>query len=466
MHIITVGLHYEKTPVTLREQLAFTKEELPEALLALRHTKSILECTIVSTCNRTEVFAVVDQLHTGRHFVKKFLAEWFEVDRDQFTEYLIIREGDNAIRHMFEVAVGLDSMIIGETQILGQMKEAFLKAQEHGATGTIFNTLLKQVVTLAKKAHAHTGIGEHAVSISYAAVELGKKIYGDLHNKSVLLLGAGKMSELTAKHLHENGVADVYVVNRTRDRALTLAKRFNGKAHDFEDLQKCLQHVDIVISSTGAQHIVVTKEMVKQAMETRGSAPLFLIDIAVPRDLDSAIDEVDNAFLYNIDDLEGVVEANIAERRKAAVLIQQMIAEEMDDFHNWLSTLGVVPLINALRQKALSIQEQTMQSIENKLPDLTERERKVLRKHTKSIINQMLRDPILRIKEMAAEPSADEALEMFTNIFALEEELLEQEKVEQAKALASRLERERQKETRKDADGSLETGLKGLAAYL
>lgn len=443
MHIIRVGLDYKSTPIEYREKFTFARHELPCALHQLRHTKSILECVILSTCNRTEVYALVDQLHTGRHFVKKFLAGWFGIDREELAGYVHIFENDAAIQHIFHVAAGLDSMILGETQILGQMKDAFFVAQEEQATGTIFNTLFKQVITLAKKAHAQTAIGEHAVSISYAAVELSKKICGSLADKSVLLVGAGKMSELTARHLKDHGVKDVYVVNRTHEHALTFAAEFNGKAFKFSDLHDCLQQVDIVISSTGSPGCVLNREEVEAVMENRHNHPLFMIDIAVPRDLDANIHHVDNVFLYDIDDLQHIVDINLEERQKEAHKVNIMIHHEMEAFHQWLATLGVVPLINALRQKALMIQGQTMQSIENKLPDLTERQRKVIKKHTKSIINQMMRDPILGIKELADSSGADASLDLFTQLFSLEEELLQQEKMDQARQLAHRLEKER-----------------------
>ncbi len=206
MHIIVAGFNYKTAPVELREKFAFQQSELPKALLQLRQMKSILECTIVSTCNRTEVYVVADQLHTGRHYTKTFLADWFQMAKEDFTPYLDIRENEHAVEHLFRVACGLDSMILGETQILGQVKSSFLLAQEEKATGTIFNQVFKQAITLGKKAHTETEISEHAVSVSYAAVELAKKIFGQFKGKQVSLLGAGKMSELTAKHLHDNGL--------------------------------------------------------------------------------------------------------------------------------------------------------------------------------------------------------------------------------------------------------------------
>jgi len=428
MHIISLSLNYKKTPVHLRERFSLTKEELPQALTSLCQMKSVLEAVILSTCNRSEIYAVVDQLHTGRHFLKNFLAEWFQIERSEFIDYIDLKEDDAAIQYLFEVAVGLDSMVLGETQILGQVKDAFHTAQESGSTGTIFNMLFKQAITLAKRAHAETEIGQNAVSVSYAAIELGKKIYGSLQDKSVLILGAGKMSELTVKHLHANGVKEVFVLNRTLERAKELAAKFQGKAYDFTHLETCLQKVDIVISSTGARDFVITKPMIEKVMKYRFGHPLFLIDIAVPRDLDPKIHHVDNVFLYDIDDLNGIVQANLEERQKEAYKIKGMIHEEILEFKKWINTLGVVPIITALRTKALEIQEETMQSILNKCPDLDEREIKVLKKHTKSIVNQLLKDPILRIKEMAAENDSKEQLEIFTKIFALEDELRNQEK--------------------------------------
>lgn len=445
MHIMSVGINYKKAPVQIRERFTIDEHMLPEALQNLRQMKSILECVIVGTCNRTEIYAVVDQLHTGRHFIKTFLSNWFGAEKDSFVPYLDIKENDEALLHLFEVPAGLDSMVLGETQILGQIKEAFKVAQEQGTTGTIFNMLFKQIITTAKRAHAETEISQHAVSVSYAALELGKKIYGDLAGKKVLILGAGKMSELTVKHLAGQGVNQIMVVNRTFARAAELAAKVQGEAYSLSQLAYCLGQADIVISSTGSKEYVIQQPLVEDVMNKRQHRPLFLIDIAVPRDLDPGIHDVENAFLYDIDDLNGIVEANLEERKKEAEKIYALIEEEIDEFQKWVQTLGVVPIITALRYKALAIQDETMQSLQNKLPDLDEREIKVISKHTKSIINQLLRDPITKIKEMAVEPQSKEALELFTKIFALEEELVEQEKMEQAKQLADTIEKKRKK---------------------
>ncbi|MEK3890561.1 glutamyl-tRNA reductase [Bacillus sp. FSL K6-3431] len=421
MHIIVVGLNYQTAPVEMREQLAFTEEALPNAMAALKNKKSILENVIVSTCNRTEVYAVVDQLHTGRYYIKEFLSEWFSIDQKEFSPHLFIHEHESAIEHLFKVTCGLNSMVLGETQILGQVRTSFLQAQENGATGTVFNHLMKQAVTLAKKAHSETDIGANAVSISYAAVELAKKVFGNLQNKHVLVIGAGKMGELAIKNLYSNGATKVSVINRTFEKAQTLADRFDGEAKSLRELQCAIMDADIIISSTGARGYVVEKSMLINMEKMRKGRPLFLVDIAVPRDLDPAISEVENAFLYDIDDLEGIVQSNLAEREKAAEKIMLMIEEEVMEFNEWVNMLGVVPTISALREKALTIQSETMSSIERKLPHLSDRERKVLNKHTKSIINQLLKDPILQVKELAGEPQAAEKIALFKQIFALED---------------------------------------------
>lgn len=423
MHIIVVGLNYRTAPVEVREKFAIAEQALPEALRQLKQTKSVLESVIVATCNRTEFYVVVDRLHMCGHFIRSFMEQWFQIPRQEFTNYLYIYEDDQAMEHLFRVTSGLDSMVIGETQILGQIRSAFLLAQQRGTTGTWFNTLFKQAVTMAKRAHAETSIGEAAVSVSYAAVELGKRIFGQFTKKRVLILGAGKMSELTVKHLYANGADEVVVANRTLSRAEELATKFKGIACTLQDALARLHEMDIVISSTGADGYVLTSKQVQESMKRRKNRPIFMIDIAVPRDLDPAISELSNVFLYDIDDLEGIVESNLEQRRKEAAKIETMIAAEMDAYKQWLKTLGVSPLIHALQLKSSHIHQETMESLFNKLPDLDERQVKVIRKLTKSIVNQMLQDPILRIKEMAAEKNGDDALEMFTKIFALEDEL-------------------------------------------
>ncbi|PAV27701.1 glutamyl-tRNA reductase [Virgibacillus profundi] len=421
MHILKVGFNYKTAPVEIREKLTFSEAALHEAMTELKVQKSILENVIVSTCNRTEIYAVVDQVHTGRYYIKQFLADWFKIDKEEFTSYLRITEDDGALEHLFRVSTGLDSMVLGETQILGQVRQAFLTSQKMKTTGTIFNELFKQAITLGKRAQTDTAIGEHAVSVSYAAVELAKKIFGDLQNKHVVILGAGKMGELAAKNLQGSGASKITVLNRTLEKGKILADKFNAKAESIENLPEVIRDADILISSTGSDNVVLTKEMLAPIQKKRKGRALFLVDIAVPRDIDPALSELDNIFLYDIDDLQHIVDENLEARKAAAQQIELMLEEEIVTFKEWLKTLGVVPVISALRQKALSIQAETMQSIERKIPDLTARERKVINKHTKSIINQLLKEPVTQAKELAAKDNAEDALELFVDIFGIED---------------------------------------------
>ncbi|MFP3509657.1 glutamyl-tRNA reductase [Peribacillus sp. SIMBA_075] len=421
MHILAVGINYKTAPVEIREKLSFNEAELAEAMKALKNKKSILENIIISTCNRTEIYAVGDQLHTSRYYIKEFLSEWFNIDKEEFSKYLYIYEGDGAAEHLFSVICGLNSMILGETQILGQVRTSYMLGQKDDTIGTVFNHLFKQAITLAKKAHSETDINTNAVSVSYAAVELAKKIFGGLNGKNVLILGAGKMGELAIQNLHSNGADSITVINRTFQKAVDLAERFNGTAKQLQELQCALVEADILITSTGSKDLLVTKEMMTFVNKLRKGRPIFMVDIAVPRDLDPTLAELENIFLYDIDDLEGIVQANIEERKKAAEKIELMIESEIVDFNQWINLLGVVPVISSLREKSLSIQQETMESIERKLPHLSERDKKVLNKHTKSIINQMLKDPILYAKELADEPNAKEQLNNFVKIFHLED---------------------------------------------
>ncbi len=422
VHILVTSLNYKLAAVDIREKFTFQKEELNLAINTLKNTKSILECVIVSTCNRTEIYAVVDQLHTSRYYVKTFLANWFETKPEKFADYLTYYEDHFAVDHLFRVACGLDSMIVGETQILGQVRDSFFLASNLEATGTIFNQLFKQAITIGKRAHSETTIAESAVSVSYAAVKLATEVLGDLKNKNVAIVGAGKMSELTVKHLTTLGVGRVTVLNRTLEKAVHLAESFQGEAKELSELNTVLEEVDIVITSTSSKDYVIKRVDLERIRER-----LFLVDIAVPRNIDPTVSEIEGCHLFDIDDLQNVVASNLAERRREAIKITALIDQEVSAFQSWLTTLGVVPIITALRQKAVSVQEVTMESIQRKLPHLSERETKLIRKHMKSIVNQLLRDPIVAVKEMATEPNAEEALHLFTKIFAIDDPTEKQE---------------------------------------
>ena len=426
MYILQVGFNYKTTPIEIREKLTFSEATIDEAMKELNTRKSILENVILSTCNRTEIYAVVDQLHTGRYYIKQFLSDWFQVPMEEFTPYLQMNENDAAIEHLLRVSVGLNSMVLGETQILGQVRDAFLTAQNNKVTGTIFNELFKRAITFAKKTHRETAIGEQAVSVSYAAVELAKKIFGDISDKHVVVYGAGEMGELALKNLHGAGVNKITIVNRTIERAKDMARFFGAKTAKVEELPSVLKEADILISSTAARQPVLMKEDIAPIQKERKGKPLFLVDIAVPRDLDPNISDLDSVFLYDIDDLQDIVDQNLAAREEIAAEIEEELYVEIDDFKEWVTTLGVVPVIRALREKALAIQGETFASIKRKIPDLTEREQKVISKHTKSIINQLLKEPIIQAKEMAGKQNAEELLSTFIDIFGIDEKVKEE----------------------------------------
>ena len=422
MHLIAISINHRTADVALREQVAFKDDAIRSANVDLFETKSILENVILSTCNRTEVYAVVDQIHTGRYYIQRFLARNFGFDVEEIKEMTEVTVGDAAVRHLLQVTSGLDSVVLGETQILGQIRDAFFIAQEEDTTGTIFNHLFKQAITFAKKAHNETDIADNAVSVSYAAVELSKKVFGKINNKSALIIGAGDMSELSLLNLIGSDVTDVTIVNRTVSKAQKLATAHNVKYESIEALPQLLAHADIVISSTSSDEYIITNSMMATIQSQRKNDSLVLIDIAVPRDIEPGIDTIQDVFNYDVDDLKGLVDANLKQRQNAADEILQRIPAEIDAHNEWVNMLGVVPVIRALREKAMDIQEDTMSSIDRKLPGLTERERKIISKHTKSIINQMLKDPIKQAKELSSDKKSNEKLELFQNIFDIEAE--------------------------------------------
>ncbi|RIL71943.1 glutamyl-tRNA reductase [Staphylococcus devriesei] len=422
MHFIALSINHRTADVALREQVAFRNDALRLAHEDLFETKSILENVILSTCNRTEVYAIVDQIHTGRYYIQRFLARSFGFEVDDIKSMSEVKVGDEAVEHLLRVTSGLDSIVLGETQILGQMRDAFFLAQETNTTGTIFNHLFKQAITFAKKAHNETDIADNAVSVSYAAVELAKKVFGKLKSKHAIVIGAGEMSELSLLNLLGSGITHITVVNRTEIKAKELATKHNIEYGTLESLPNLLADADIVISSTSSPDFIITKSMIDNVLNYRKSKSLLLIDIAVPRDVEPGIDVNEDIFSYDVDDLNGLVDANLRERQMAADLIAQQIPDEIQNHNDWVNMLGVVPVIRALREKAMTIQSETMESIDRKLPNLSERERAVISKHTKSIINQMLKDPIKQAKELSNDKRSNEKLELFQNIFDIEAE--------------------------------------------
>lgn len=438
VQMIVVSVNYRTTPIELREQVSFQQGELLEAMQALQKMQSIVENVIISTCNRTEIYAVVAQYESGLQALKQFLATWFTVPLATFDHHLLVYKDDQAVHHLFRVSTGIDSMVIGETQILGQVRTSFLQGQSIGTTGTIFNELFNRAIAFSKRAHVETNIGKSAVSISYAAVQLLKQVVGELSERQVLVVGAGEMGELTIKNLKGSGVQDISIVNRTFATAEEVALRYGIAVKSMDLLQDALKTVDIVISSTGAMEPVLQSQVVQQIMASRQDHSLYCVDIGVPRDIDACVREIPSVYLYDIDDIQQIVDANLAEREAAANKVAAMIGEQIISFNEWLATLAVVPTITALQKKGKQIQQETMISIVHKIPNLTEREQNVLALHTQSIVNQLLREPIQEVKMLAFD-SNDEALTSFQRTFGIEEVKRNQEREMIAKLARERL---------------------------
>lgn len=396
-NIIILGVNHKTAPVAIREQLAFSGDSaLPfSELMAL---EGCTECCILSTCNRVEIIVVSRDPDKTALLLRRFLFGKSTITDQESEKYSYLYRGKEAITHLFRVGASLDSMIVGEPQILGQLKQAYKASAENNCTGAILNRFLHKAFTVAKRVRTETNIGGSAVSISYAAVELAKKIFGDLQGKTVMLIGAGEMAELAAEHLLTQGISEVIVVNRTFENAVKLAQRFNGKAAGLEDLIPLLENVDILISSTGATDLVLKQEDVKPVMHQRMNRPLFLIDIAVPRDLDEKLNKLDNVYLYDIDDLTHVVDINKTERDKEAGRGERIVSEETIKFGQWLEGMEVTPSIIALRKKADAICNVEVERTLGNLKDLSPKARKSIERMAGAIANKLLHDPITYMK--------------------------------------------------------------------
>lgn len=421
MHLILVGLSHKTAPIAIREKLTFPATRQAEALSLLTCRECITEAVILSTCNRTEIYAVASDPEVGVDAVIDFVAGYHDLDPHELTRYLYIIKGDAVVRHLFRVVASLDSMVIGEAQILGQVKEAYEHAFEAGATSRAFNRLFRQSFEVGKRVRTETSIGENAVSISYAAVELAKKVFDSLEGRTILVIGAGKMSELTSKHLVCNGVESVLVANRTYERAVELAERFSGEAIPYEKLFDHMRRADIVISSTSATGYVVSKPEVADVMRGRGGRPLFLIDIAVPRDIDPAVNDLTDVFVYDIDDLNGVVEANLEERMREARRAESIIDEEIAQFMRWRESLEVVPTVAAIRAKAEVIRQAEMEKALKRLGGLSEKELQTIDALTCAIVNKMLHGPTARLKQASEAPDGYTYVEIARSLYGLDE---------------------------------------------
>jgi len=351
MKLLLTGLNHRTAPVEVRERLAFEDKALPQALDDLKRRPGLLEGMILSTCNRVEVAVTADEQADVESAVENFLADSKCVERAWVTPYLYRFDGPEAIRHLFRVASSLDSMVVGEPQILGQLKSAYALAREHGAMGGFLGQVIDRALSVAKRVRSETDIGESAVSVSYAAVELAREIFGKLQGKKVLVIGAGKMAESAARHLRRAGVSEILVTNRTRERAVAMAEEVGGRVIDYEYFEDVVPEVDIVLASSGAPHFILTPEQMRSAMGKRRNRPMFLIDIAVPRNIDPAVNELESVFLYDIDDLGKVVDDNLKGRIETAKDAEEIVREEVERMVVRLKTREAAPSIVTVQEE-------------------------------------------------------------------------------------------------------------------
>jgi glutamyl-tRNA reductase len=418
-HIIIIGLNHRTAPVEIRERLAFSADTIGHALRGLLERESLREGVILSTCNRVEVCALSHQGFRGAAEVKEFMAAYHGIPLGEVNGYLYHYEGEEAVRHLFRVASSLDSMVLGEPQILGQVKDAYGYASEFRSIGPILDKFFSKAFSVAKRVRTETRVASSAVSVSYAAVELAKKIFGDLADKTVMLIGAGEMCELAARHLISAGVKGIMVTNRTFERAVKLAEEFGGTPIRFDELPVHLKRADIVLSSTGAPHFIIRKKEVEEVIRIRRNRPMFFIDMAVPRDIDPDANQVDNVYVYDIDDLNNVIETNLEERQKEARKAEEIVAEEVRSFRRWLDAQQVTPTIVTLRRKFEEIKNAEVAKAVSVLGAESPRTKKVVESLASSILNKVLHAPIAALKKDADGRNPMELVTLVREIFDL-----------------------------------------------
>lgn len=419
MRFSITGVNHRSAPVEVRERLAFAETSIPDALRVLRNRPGVVEGMILSTCNRVEI-AVSSEDREGENAIDEFLAETRQVERAWVRPYLYSFEDRDAIRHLFRVAASLDSMVVGEPQILGQLKAAYAIAKNEGAVNGFMDTLLTRAFNVAKRVRSETEIGSSAVSVSYAAVELAREIFGSLKDKKILIVGAGKMSEAAARHLKRCGATKIFVTNRTEERAAEMAALFEGKIVEYTRFVSFLPEVDIVLTSSGAPHYILTKPDMAKVLGARKNKPVFVIDIAVPRNVEPAVNELDNVFVYDIDDLRRVVENNVEARQAEAAEAEEIIAEEVERMLSRLKTRDVVPLIVGLQEQLETVRASEVARMRGKFGTLTREQEEALEALTRGIVNKIAHAPISELRKQASQPDAPHFINAIRKVFRLQ----------------------------------------------
>ncbi|MEE9231665.1 MAG: glutamyl-tRNA reductase [Acidobacteriota bacterium] len=417
MNVYLIGANHTSAPIELRERLFVPKSALPEALDELKRVEGVQEGLLLSTCNRTEVLTRLDQTADGEEPILDYLSRRHSLPVQELEPHLYRMRDLDAVRHMFRVAGSLDSLVLGESQILGQVKEAYLASLERRSLGRVLGGLMRHAFSVAKKIRTQTGIARNPVSISQVAVSLAVQIFGSLSGKTVMLLGAGKMGELAARRLTEEGVRTVIVSSRTLERAREIARRFGGSAVSFDEVVNHFEFVDILISSTGAPHYVLRADQVADLMRRRRNRPVFLIDIAFPRDIDPRVNEFDNVYLYDIDDLKHIVDATRLERQHEAATAESLVEREVAAFSNWYNGLQVGPLIAGMRERSEQVKNEQLERFLARHPDLSARQRQDLETLLRSLVNKILHEPTVRLKQVFAQLEDPHHIDVVRNLF-------------------------------------------------
>lgn len=421
--IAIIGTSHHVAPLEERERLAIHDGDEASAVFELLKLPGVREAVVVSTCNRVEIVMAGAESPALLGATQQFLSDRFGLGEGWLDRYMYRKRDVDAVQHLFRVTSSLDSLVIGEPQILGQVKRAFALSGQAGGTGPLLNRVFHQAFRVAKRVRTETKVAENAVSVSYAAVELGKKVFGSLQGRRVLVIGAGKMGGLALQNLVAAGAREVHVINRTEARAHELAGRYGGTAHSFDKLDELLGQVDIVISSTGSQHFVVKHEMVKAALPKRKYRPLLLIDIAVPRDIDPRCESLQNVYVYDVDDLQKVVETNMASRRGEASRAEGIVLVEANDFQKKLAEVAVVPTIVGLRDRLTELRDSEFERIRRTEPALSPEAIEALQRYGHALINKILHEPTVALRESAKVGQQANMSAAVRALFALSDEV-------------------------------------------
>jgi len=420
VRLLVIGLNHSTAPVEVREKITFPGDQDGRVTMLVADVPGVEEVMILATCNRAEIIATAEDASAATERLIEVMGRIHELHPDSFKDFLYVKTDGEAARHIFRVASSLDSMVLGESQILGQVKESYRRATAVSATAAILNRLLHRAFFTAKRVRTETGVGSAAVSVAYVAVELAKKILGDLTNKSVLLIGAGEMAELAARHLSGQVDRPVVVVNRTFENACILAKQLDGNAMSMEQLHDALAAADVVITSTGSCEPLIGPREMKLVMRRRRFRPIFVIDIAIPRDVEPEVNDIDGVYLYNIDDLQSVVDENMGERREEARRGEGIVSEEVEKFMNWTRTLESTPTIVALREKLEAIRAGELSRLNGRLAKLSQADRETVEIITRAIINKIAHDPISFLKKAGVRSRRNEYLDLAQRLFKLD----------------------------------------------